>query len=188
MTRYGRAGLGCALALGLAATLAAAPPAAAAGGKWLETRDGSCKIWDAAPLPGEALDWTGGCENGKAAGKGMLTWYLDGQPNGHYKGRLKAGHVVGKGTYTDHNGFRYQGDMGDNGPDGVGVAEYPSGMRYIGEWKNGKLNGNGVLTWPEGDRFEGTFKNGKPDGKGVYVTTDGLRHEQLWKNGKQVKK
>lgn len=174
------------LALVLAVAAVGWTPSAVAG-EWTAARNNGCKVWNADPLPKETLEWSGGCLNGKASGEGVLTWYENGQPNGHYKGTLDAGHVVGKGTYEDHTGYRYQGEMSDHGPNGLGVAQYPGGMQYIGHWKNGKRDGAGVVHWPEGDRLEGTFKNGELDGKAVYVDPNGLRHQQLWKDGKQVK-
>lgn len=176
-----------ALAAAIAAAAAPALGSAAVAGEWTAARDGGCEIWNADPLDGESLIWDGPCQDGKAHGEGTLTWFLDGERNGRYTGTLEAGHVVGEGVYEDRSGFRYEGEMGDHGPDGLGVAVYPDGMRYIGKWRDGRRHGAGVVHWPEGDRLEGTFEAGELDGEAVYVTPDGTRHEQVWKDGEQVK-
>ena len=60
----------------------------------------------------------------------------------------------------------YQGDFGDDKPEGKGKFMWPNGGWYEGGFSNGVRTGQGVREWAEGGRFEGNFLNGVPDGHG----------------------
>ena len=77
---------------------------------------------------------------------------------------------VEKGTQP-----KYQGQVKDGKPNGLGVIIYPDGIwkggnKYVGEWKDGKEHGQGTLTTPvvdsrnlihHGRKYVGEWKNGK---------------------------
>ena len=73
---------------------------------------------------------------------------------------------------------KYQGQVKDGKPDGLGVLIYPNGVRYVGSWKNGGRNGRGILSnnngykwvgdWKDNKRWNGTeYDNGEIVGKRV---------------------
>ena len=84
-----------------------------------------------------------------------------------------------KDTHTKYNGQVENGE-----PSGLGVIYFPNGNMYIGEWKDGKRNGQGTYTFHEGSKYEGVWKDGKYHGQGTYTLTDGNRFEGEWKDGK----
>ena len=83
--------------------------------------------------------------------------------------------LYGWGQYTDYKwmGFgdketqpKYQGQVKDGKPNGLGVMTYPDGEKYVGEWKDGKKNGQGTETFPDGGKYVGEWKNGNYHGQG----------------------
>ena len=57
---------------------------------------------------------------------------------------------------------KYQGQIKDGKPNGLGVIFDPNGSKYVGSWGNGKWNGQGTHTWKDGSKFVGEWKDGKP--------------------------
>ena len=57
---------------------------------------------------------------------------------------------------------KYQGQVKDGKPDGLGVIFDPNGSKYVGSWENGKWDGQGTYTWKDGSKFVGEWKDGKP--------------------------
>ena len=57
---------------------------------------------------------------------------------------------------------KYQGQVKDGKPNGLGVIFEPNGSKYVGSWENGKWNGQGTYTWKDGSKFVGEWKEGKP--------------------------
>ena len=54
------------------------------------------------------------------------------------------GEYVWKGFGEKDTNPKYQGEVENGVPNGLGVLIYPDGGKYIGSWKNGKeLNGSG---------------------------------------------
>ena len=49
--------------------------------------------------------------------------------------------------------------------------------KYNGEIKNGKPEGIGDLTASDGEKYEGEWKDGKKYGKGIFFYTDGGVYE-----------
>ena len=75
------------------------------------------------------------------------------------------------GEYPDYKwmGFgdkvtqpKYQGQVKDGKPNGLGVIFDPNGSKYVGSWENGIWNGQGTYTWKDGSKFVGEWKDGKP--------------------------
>ena len=57
---------------------------------------------------------------------------------------------------------KYQGQVKDGKPNGLGVIFDPNGSKYVGSWENGKWTGQGTYTWKDGSKFVGEWKDGKP--------------------------
>ena len=55
-------------------------------GEWIADSTTGCQVWNGNPSPGDSISWSGSCTNGKATGKGVLQWYLNGNPQGRYEG------------------------------------------------------------------------------------------------------
>ncbi len=65
----------------------------------------------------------------------------------------------------------------------AGAQTYPSGDRYEGEVRDGIPNGIGTYVTAEGGRFDGEFVAGQRSGYGIYVWPDGARYEGEWREG-----
>ena len=78
---------------------------------------------------------------------------------------------------------KYQGQVKDGKPDGLGVLIYPDGGRYVGSWKNGGRNGRGILSDNNGYKWVGDWKDNKrwngteydKDGNIIYRWVNGKR-------------
>ncbi|MFZ6770469.1 hypothetical protein ACO0LM_25720 [Undibacterium sp. Di26W] len=92
-------------------------------GDWISDQDNNCKIWNDNPLPGETIRWSGKCLNGKAEGKGIVTWYV---------------YAV---LRSEHEGIYREGKT-----NGQGISTWPGGHRYVGAYRDGKRNGFGEMT------------------------------------------
>ncbi len=42
---------------------------------------------------------------------------------------------------------KYQGNVKDEIPNGLGILIFPNGDKYVGSWKDGKRNGQGTVTF-----------------------------------------
>ena len=56
---------------------------------------------------------------------------------------------------------KYQGQVKNGKPNGLGFIIYPSGEEYVGSWGNGKWNGQGTHTYPDGTKYVGSWKDGR---------------------------
>ena len=63
---------------------------------------------------------------------------------------------------------KYQGQVKNGKPDGLGVIIYSDGSMYVGRWKNGIREGQGSQIHKGGGKYSGSWKNGS------------------WWNGKQI--
>ena len=72
------------------------------------------------------------------------------------------------GEYPDYKwmGFgekdtnpKYQGQVKNGKPNGLGYLIYPDGGKYVGEWKDGKKNGQGTFTISDGTNYVGEWKD-----------------------------
>ena len=85
---------------------------------------------------------------------------------------------------------KYQGQVKDGKPNGLGVIIYPDGIwkggnKYVGEWKDGKEHGQGTYTFPNGLKFVGELKIEK-FWNGTFYEEDGkIRYKMV--NGKRIK-
>jgi hypothetical protein len=83
---------------------------------------------------------------------------------------------------------KYQGQVKDGEPNGLGSLTYPDGSKYVGEYKDGIPNGQGTHTFGkgdfEGDKYEGEYKDGIPNGQGTYTSSNGEKYKGEWKDEK----
>ncbi|HWR31213.1 MAG TPA: hypothetical protein VN631_15405 [Negativicutes bacterium] len=113
-----------------------------------------------------SASWTGPVVEGKAAGKGVLTYvYKDDGKEIKVQGEamMVDGLLEGKAALKwPPEGNSYDGDYKAGLRDGKGVLKWPTGQVYDGEWKNGMSNGYGVLKDASGKvLYEGEWKDGK---------------------------
>ena len=57
---------------------------------------------------------------------------------------------------------KYEGDVENGKPNGVGFLTFPNGGKYIGEWKDGYVNGQGTYTFSDGGKGIGDFREDNP--------------------------
>ena len=55
---------------------------------------------------------------------------------------------------------KYQGQVKDGKPNGLGVIIYTDGSKYVGRWKNGIREGQGSQIHKGGGKYSGSWKNG----------------------------
>ena len=83
---------------------------------------------------------------------------------------------------------KYDGQIGNNLPNGFGVLKLDNGIIYEGDWLNGKYHGKGELTLGsgkyKGDKYIGDFINGFKDGVGTYFHKNGSKYKGQWKKDK----
>ena len=56
---------------------------------------------------------------------------------------------------------KYQGQVKDGKPNGLGVLISPDGSKYVGSWEDGEKNGQGTYTFSDGRKYEGKWKYGE---------------------------
>ena len=78
-----------------------------------------------------------------------------------YNGEIKNGKPEGIGDLTAYDGEKYVGEWKDGKKHGQGTFYYTDGGVYVGEWKYGKRHGQGTRTSPNG-KLVGEYKDGKP--------------------------
>jgi len=127
-------------------------------GEWISDIKSGCKVWNYHPTTNETITYIGNCVDGKANGKGSITWYKDGNKIGLSKGEYIDGRINGNCSYT---GFE------------SGIM-----TRHIkGECKDGLLNGKGSETRYKNSEIESVYigghKDGKFHGEGTYTTIEG---------------
>ncbi len=107
-------------------------------------------------------------------GETLYLWNLSLQtdPKFQWEG---IGEYVWKGFGEKDTNPKYQGEVENGVPNGLGFIIYPDGIwkggnKYVGEWKDGKEHGQGTLTTPVvdsrnlihfGRKYVGEWKNGK---------------------------
>jgi hypothetical protein len=97
------------------------------------------------------------------------------------------------GKYPDYKwmGFgdkdihpKYQGQLKDGKPNGLGFIIHPNGEKYVGSWENGKQNGEGTLFWGGGKQI-GEFRGNKPWNITEYDLDGKIRNKVV--NGEWIK-
>ncbi|WP_083748570.1 FG-GAP-like repeat-containing protein [Pelomonas sp. KK5] len=143
---------------------ASARPAEVKSG-WIKDQSG-CDHFNASPLPGETVQWTGGCKDSLADGDGIAEWFLDGKLNTHYEGAMAKGLRQGRAILRSSRGAVYEGDYRNGQREGEGVLTQPDGGRYEGHFSGGVASGHGKFTSADGSGYEGDFRGGHAEGTG----------------------
>ena len=65
---------------------------------------------------------------------------------------------VWKGFGDKDTNPKYQGEVENGVPNGLGYLIYPDGGKYVGSWKDGNRNGQGTITYSNMKKFVGEFK------------------------------
>ena len=141
------------------------PQSGECAGAWLRDEDASCAVWNAEPLPNESFLWSGSCEAGLAAGKGVLQWYQDGEPTERYEGLMSGGK-----------------------PQGRGIVTVPSGEQYEAQSVDGVFHGEGKVSWSDGVYCKVTYVNGRVDGQAFCYHPNGDVTAHLFEGGKQIRR
>ena len=68
--------------------------------------------------------------------------------------------LIWKGFGDKENHPKYEGDVENGKPNGLGVMIYPDGQKYVGSWKDGEEHGQGTTTFPDGRKYVGEWKDG----------------------------
>jgi len=155
---------------------------------WLASESG-CRVWSDKPLEqGEVVRWTGGCEDEKLSGKGVLTVLAGDKTMVRFEGEMRGGKAQGPGTMemtTDEGQVRYQGGFADSLLDGYGVLELADGSRYEGGFQTDKPHGYGVYKAADGSLYQGEIKQGLPHGTGYDVFADGEKYHGGFQEGQR---
>jgi hypothetical protein len=172
---------------------------------WLTDESGTCKVWNPCPQRDETVNWTGGCRDGVADGRGILRFRQHGADiSGRYEGDVRDGRYHGHGSYISP-GYSYVGEWRNFREHGRGRAVYPgsrvyegefrdgrwhgwgayqgfAGSRYEGEW-TGRGSGQVVITWRDGHRYEGQLEKWRANGRGTLRSPDGRSASGTWTDG-----
>jgi len=81
--------------------------------------------------------------------------------------------IVWKGFGDKEIQPKYQGDVENGKPNGLGILIDPDGIKYVGEWIHRWRNGQGTFTWSDEGKYEGKWKDGKFHGQGTFTFSDG---------------
>jgi len=103
--------------------------------------------------------------------KGVLFCQLSGGVFAWFKNR---------NNFTDG---KYEGDIENGKPNGLGKIIFKTGDNYDGNWVDGKLSGHGTYKSYDGTKYLGEWMNGKYHGKGTLSFSDGLKKLGEFKDG-----
>ena len=79
---------------------------------------------------------------------------------------------------------KYQGNVKDEIPNGLGILIFPNGDKYVGSWKDGKRNGQGTVTFTNGDKYVGEWKYGEVWNVTTFRKDGSIKYK--WVNGKYI--
>ncbi len=103
-----------------------------------------------------------------------------------YEGQVRDGKPWGIGNMTFKDGGFYSGEWTDALRNGEGIQEFSEDSErehYTGSWKNDVEHGWGVLITKNGEKYEGSISNGIMQGKGTLTLKDGEKYEgEFWNN------
>lgn len=150
------------------------------------TGEPDCRFVALPSFPAQGqVRWTGGCLDGYASGKGVLSW-RGARGDLRIEGTLVRGEVSGPAVLRAPNyGYVYTGTLNSGIPDGKGYFEFqPAGNLYEGEVAAGKPHGKGESLTPDRSYYTGEWKEGKRDGWGEASFSTGGSYKGQWKDNK----
>ena len=83
---------------------------------------------------------------------------------------------VWKGFGEKDTNPKYQGEVENGKPNGIGILIFPKESKYVGEWKDGEQNGQGTFTWSDGTKYVGGWRDGMMNGQGTYTHPNGSKY------------
>ena len=114
-------------------------------------------------------------------GETLYLWNISLQTDPKYQWE-GIGEYVWKGFGEKDTNPKYQGEVENGVPNGLGFLIYPNGGKYVGSWKNGKKDGQGTFTYYFGSKYVGSWKNGERNGHGIMVFPDGSKYVGKYKD------
>ena len=102
---------------------------------------------------------------------------------GKYEGEIKNGEPNGLGTFNKLDGYKYEGEWKDGAEHGQGTFTSLDGFMYEGEYNDGNCDGQGTSTTSNGDKYEGEWKDGEWNGQGIFTISDGTKYVGEFKDG-----
>ena len=82
------------------------------------------------------------------------------------------------------NEGKYEGEIENWKPNGLGIMIYPSGSKYVGSWKNGKRHGKGQMTHTDTSSNWGEYKDGDFWNGNIYDKNGNIKVKRV--NGKTI--
>ena len=99
-----------------------------------------------------------------------------------YRWETSSGEVW-KGFGDKETHPKYQGNVKNGKPDGLGILITTYGNKYVGEFKDGKEHGQGTYTFTDGKKYVGKWRDGKKHGQGKMILPDGKKYVGEFKDG-----
>jgi hypothetical protein len=78
-------------------------------------------------------------------------------------------------SIQDYRNGRYQGQLKNKQPHGIGIFMQINLTFVIAEWSHGYIDGSAVVIFPDGSTFCGLFQKGRPLGTAFYE----LSHDDM---------
>lgn len=153
---------------------------------WLSDPKTKCSVWNSHRAAGETVRWSGQCRGGRAHGKGVAKWSINGKSTDRFEGRMSEGKIV-KGVSVSAAGERYEGTWRDSKRHGRGKITWTNGVHYDGQWREDQINGRGQLVFADGSRFAGGFIDGRANGFGKCRSAKGRTGKCEYRSGKFVR-
>lgn len=158
-------------------------------GHWLPVEGSGCTVWaDKAPKAGRVIHWTGGCDDGKLSGDGVLEVVADGESLLRFEGTFVAGKAEGQGDLerrSEEGTTRYRGEFAASLKEGEGLYELADGGRYWGSFKADVAEGAGVYQGADGSVYLGEVQANQPHGAGLMVIADGASYQGGYVDGER---
>jgi len=98
-------------------------------------------------------------------------------------GQFEGDSIIWFQISTNYTDGKYEGEIENGEPNGMGKVIFSNGDNYEGSWIDGKFNGQGIFKSFDGGKYVGEWINGKYHGKGVLIFSDGLRKVGEFKIG-----
>ena len=85
-------------------------------------------------------------------------------------------------TLNSGKEVKYDGQIENGEPNGIGTISYQDLTNYVGEWKDGEYHGQGRLLYHDGEKYEGEHTSGEFHGHGIYTWTKGQEYDGEFKD------
>ena len=125
------------------------------------------------------ITYDGDVKDGKANGRGAMTW-TDGAV---YVGEFKGNRLHGHGKMLWANRESYEGNFMNGLKHGKGKYTWPDGSVYKGDYIDGKKTGRGKYSWTDGRVYVGEWLDDQPHGRGEMLFLNGATYKGNWVYG-----